>query len=211
MEQSGRTLRELPSAPARLRSRIRALSLRVSARRVDPSPEVRPADCNQPHPRHRARAPARRTRPQAVDAIVPVPLHPSREARRGYNQAGEIARFAAEILGAAGARSRGPARARDGGAGGASAIVRRVNVSGAFESPRRLRATRGRDRRRRADDGRDGGCARAGAEARGMPARGSVGASRARPARPRRALRSAIEIVEREPDEDDHARRSGCC
>lgn len=33
-----------------------------------------------------------------VDAIVPVPLHPVREARRGYNQAREIAVFAAGAL-----------------------------------------------------------------------------------------------------------------
>jgi len=35
----------------------------------------------------------------AVDAIVPVPLFPSREARRGYNQARELAVFAAAPLG----------------------------------------------------------------------------------------------------------------
>lgn len=34
-----------------------------------------------------------------VDAIVPVPLHAAREAKRGYNQAREIAMFAAELLG----------------------------------------------------------------------------------------------------------------
>jgi ComF family protein len=34
----------------------------------------------------------------SVDAIVPVPLFPSREARRGYNQAREIAVFAAAEL-----------------------------------------------------------------------------------------------------------------
>jgi ComF family protein len=40
---------------------------------------------------------AERGRP-AVDAIVPVPLHPRREARRGYNQAREIAVFASAPL-----------------------------------------------------------------------------------------------------------------
>ena len=40
---------------------------------------------------------AERGRP-AVDAIVPVPLFPAREARRGYNQAREIAVFAASQL-----------------------------------------------------------------------------------------------------------------
>jgi len=68
-----------------------------------------------------------------VDAVVPVPLHRSREARRGYNQAGEIARFAAEILGLPVAdRIAIRARATEEQAA-LPAIVRRVNVSGAFE------------------------------------------------------------------------------
>jgi len=71
--------------------------------------------------------------PQAVDAIVPVPLHPSREARRGYNQAGEIARFAAELL-ALPVLDRVALRVRATEEQAAlPAIVRRVNVSGAFE------------------------------------------------------------------------------
>jgi ComF family protein len=45
-----------------------------------------------------ARRLAERGRPD-VDAIVPVPLHAAREAKRGYNQAREIAMFAAELLG----------------------------------------------------------------------------------------------------------------
>lgn len=45
-----------------------------------------------------ARRLAERGRP-CVDAIVPVPLHPAREAQRGYNQAREIAMFAAELTG----------------------------------------------------------------------------------------------------------------
>lgn len=44
-----------------------------------------------------ARRLAERGRP-GVDAIVPVPLHAAREAKRGYNQAREIAVFAAELL-----------------------------------------------------------------------------------------------------------------
>ena len=39
-----------------------------------------------------------RGRPR-VDAIVPVPLHAAREAKRGYNQAREIAAFAAQLIG----------------------------------------------------------------------------------------------------------------
>lgn len=70
---------------------------------------------------------------QAVDAIVPVPLHPSREARRGYNQAGEIAHFAAEILKLP-VLDRVALRVRATEEQAAlPAIVRRVNVSGAFE------------------------------------------------------------------------------
>ena len=68
----------------------------------------------------------------AVDAVVPVPLHPSREARRGYNQAGEIARFAAENLGLPVA-DRLAIRARATEEQTAlPAIVRRVNVARAF-------------------------------------------------------------------------------
>jgi len=71
--------------------------------------------------------------PPAVDAIVPVPLHPSREAKRGYNQAGEIARFAADVLSLPVAR-RIAVRVRATEEQAAlPAIVRRVNVSGAFE------------------------------------------------------------------------------
>jgi len=45
-----------------------------------------------------ARRLVERARPR-VDAIVPVPLHAEREAARGYNQAREIAMFAAQLLG----------------------------------------------------------------------------------------------------------------
>lgn len=69
----------------------------------------------------------------AVDAVVPVPLHPSREARRGYNQAGEIARFAAQILGLPLARRIAHRVRATEEQAALPAIVRRVNVSGAFE------------------------------------------------------------------------------
>ena len=69
----------------------------------------------------------------AVDAVVPVPLHPSREARRGYNQADEIARFAAEILGLPVARHIARRVRATEEQAALPAIVRRVNVSGAFE------------------------------------------------------------------------------
>jgi ComF family protein len=69
----------------------------------------------------------------AVDAVVPVPLHASREAKRGYNQAAEIARFVAEILRLP-VRDRLAMRVRATEEQAAlPALVRRVNVSGAFE------------------------------------------------------------------------------
>jgi ComF family protein len=70
----------------------------------------------------------------AVDAIVPVPLHAAREARRGYNQAGEIARFAGEFTGLP-VLDRVALRLRATEEQAAlPASVRRVNVSGAFEA-----------------------------------------------------------------------------
>jgi ComF family protein len=70
----------------------------------------------------------------AVDAIVPVPLHAAREARRGYNQAGEIARFAGELIGIP-VLDRVALRLRATEEQAAlPASVRRVNVSGAFEA-----------------------------------------------------------------------------
>jgi ComF family protein len=71
---------------------------------------------------------------QLVDAIVPVPLHAAREACRGYNQAGEIARFVAEPLGLP-VLYRAALRVRATEEQAAlPAGVRRVNVSGAFEA-----------------------------------------------------------------------------
>jgi ComF family protein len=70
----------------------------------------------------------------AVDAIVPVPLHHAREARRGYNQAGEIARFAAALVGLP-VIDRAALRVRATEEQAAlPAAVRRINVSGAFEA-----------------------------------------------------------------------------
>lgn len=68
-----------------------------------------------------------------VDAIVPVPLHPAREARRGYNQAREIARYAAEALGLP-LQDGIARRIRETEEQAAlPAIVRAANVRGAFE------------------------------------------------------------------------------
>ena len=71
-------------------------------------------------------------RPQ-VDAIVPVPLHPAREARRGYNQAREIATYAAQALGLP-VEDGLARRIRETEEQAAlPAIVRATNVRGAFE------------------------------------------------------------------------------
>lgn len=70
----------------------------------------------------------------AVDALVPVPLHAAREARRGYNQAAEIARFAGEVL-LLPVLDRVALRMRATEEQAAlPASVRRVNVGGAFEA-----------------------------------------------------------------------------
>jgi len=79
-----------------------------------------------------ARRLAERGRPR-VDAIVPVPLHPAREARRGYNQARELAVFVAQALGLP-LHEGLVRRIRDTEEQAAlPAIVRADNVHGAFE------------------------------------------------------------------------------
>jgi ComF family protein len=68
-----------------------------------------------------------------VDAIVPVPLHAAREAKRGYNQAREIALFAAELLGIP-LEDRIVRRSRATGEQAMlHAAARRRNLRGAFE------------------------------------------------------------------------------
>lgn len=68
----------------------------------------------------------------AVDALLPVPLHAAREASRGYNQAGEIARFAAELLALPVARNLATRVRATEEQAALPAIARRINVSGAF-------------------------------------------------------------------------------
>lgn len=70
--------------------------------------------------------------PPAVDALVPVPLHAAREARRGYNQAGEIARFAGQLLSLPVIRNLATRVRATEEQAALPAIVRRINVSGAF-------------------------------------------------------------------------------
>jgi predicted amidophosphoribosyltransferase len=47
-----------------------------------------------------------------VDAVVPIPLHPSRHAERGFNQAAEIARWTSRALDLECASSGAGARCR---------------------------------------------------------------------------------------------------
>jgi ComF family protein len=70
--------------------------------------------------------------PPPLDALVPVPLHAAREAKRGYNQAGEIARFAGETLSLPVARNLVTRPRATEEQAALPAIVRRINVSGAF-------------------------------------------------------------------------------
>ena len=75
-----------------------------------------------------------------IDAVTPVPLHPSRLLRRRYNQAAEVARPLSRLTGVpylpdAIARVR-PTLTQ----GGRSRQGRRRNVAGVFVTPERLRA-----------------------------------------------------------------------
>ncbi|MBI5837593.1 MAG: ComF family protein [Candidatus Eisenbacteria bacterium] len=79
----------------------------------------------------------------AVDLVLPVPLHPAAEARRGYNQAALLARLAAREAGlpciedALARARRTPTQTR------LDPLERRRNLAGAFEA-RRPELLRGR-------------------------------------------------------------------
>ena len=80
-----------------------------------------------------------RREPLAVDALVPVPLHPHRLRDRGYNQATEIARTLGAEL-ALPILLGGIRRLREAGQqAGQSAGRRRANVAAAFAADRSLR------------------------------------------------------------------------
>ena len=74
---------------------------------------------------------------QGADAVVPVPLHRSRERRRGFNQAGELARHLGVPTLQALVRLRATATQAD-----LPAARRQANVRGAF-APRRGIIVRG--------------------------------------------------------------------
>ena len=71
------------------------------------------------------------------DAIVPVPLHPSRLLSRRYNQAAEIARPLCRLTGLAYIPDALIRRRATETQGGKSGSGRRRNVAGAFEVPTR--------------------------------------------------------------------------
>lgn len=77
-------------------------------------------------------------RAPAPDCLVPVPLHPSRLRRRGFNQAQELARTLSRALGVAVApgllRRRRPTDSQ----AGLSAAARRNNLRGAFSAQGRV-------------------------------------------------------------------------
>jgi len=69
--------------------------------------------------------------------LVPVPLHPRRLRERGYNQAGELARFAARVAGLP-LRPHALERVRETRKqSGLGAVGRAANVAGAFRVARR--------------------------------------------------------------------------
>jgi ComF family protein len=73
---------------------------------------------------------------EEADAIVPVPLHPSRLLSRRYNQAAEIARPLSRLSGVAYLPDALVRRRATETQGGKSGSGRRRNVAGAFEAPR---------------------------------------------------------------------------
>jgi len=84
-------------------------------------------------------APVLREAAYAPDLIVPVPMHPRRKRRRGYNQADILARSVGKLVSVE-ARTDVVQRSRDGASqleSGTSAR-RRSNVHGAFACANRL-------------------------------------------------------------------------
>jgi ComF family protein len=80
-----------------------------------------------------------------VDAVAPVPLHPSRLLGRRYNQAAEIARPLCRLTGLAYLPDALVRRRATESQGGKSGTGRKRNVAGAFEVPaRRARQVAGK-------------------------------------------------------------------
>lgn len=77
-----------------------------------------------------------------VEALLPVPLHRGREARRGFNQAIEIAQAAAREVGLPVVCDTGRRWRDTAGQAGLDAAGRRANVRGAFDLVRPLRHRR---------------------------------------------------------------------
>ena len=81
-------------------------------------------------------------RHELPDLIVPMPLHSMRYRERGFNQAQEIARFAARRLGVGVDTRSLLRRVATQEQSGLSVLERRKNVRGAFEAVRSLRGRR---------------------------------------------------------------------
>ncbi len=84
-----------------------------------------------------------RAGPLPGEVIVPVPLHPKRQRRRGYNQASLLAAEVGRLTGLP-VMEDTLVRVRDTApqARSAGALERRINVRGAFECPRELSGER---------------------------------------------------------------------
>ena len=77
-----------------------------------------------------------------VDCLVPVPLHPSRLAERGFNQAEEIAKWAGRALGRPVTRDAVRRIRNTRPQVGQRPDERRANLGGAFEASGQLRGLR---------------------------------------------------------------------
>jgi ComF family protein len=78
----------------------------------------------------------------AIDVLLPVPLHPSRHAARGFNQSAEIGRWVARRVGRP-LESRLAARRRDTPPQvGLDPAQRRTNLAGAFSAAPTVRGRR---------------------------------------------------------------------
>ena len=125
-----------PASPAAgLRPRARGLPLRRAFPGPDPQAQARRPDRSRRPVRPLAGARRGDLLPE-IDAVAPVPLHPSRLLRRRYNQAAEIARPLARLTGRAYLPDAVPGSA-DAHPGRPLAAGRRLNVAGAFVTPER--------------------------------------------------------------------------
>lgn len=81
-------------------------------------------------------------RDQAIDVVVPVPLHPRRHAERGFNQSAEIARWTARVLHCPVDATLAARRRDTQPQVGLRGAERRRNLEGAFAAGRAVRGLR---------------------------------------------------------------------